>query len=60
MEKGFKKLANFENKNYGIILIIVLLITIFMGVGVTKINVQSDMSESFPQDLEIFKTGGQQ
>jgi len=57
METFLKSLARFENKYYSIILVVLLALTIFMGVGVTKIKVQSDMSASFPQDLDIFKTG---
>jgi len=55
LEKLLEKLAEFQYNNYKMLLLFVLFFTIFMLVGVTKVSFQSDMSESNPKDLDIYK-----
>lgn len=55
LESSLKKLAYFQKKYAIIIFILVLLITAFLSVGLTKIAVESDIEKGMPQDLPIFK-----
>jgi len=55
LESGLKKLAYFQKKYAIMIFILVLLITAFLSVGLTKIAVESDIEKGMPQDLPIFK-----
>lgn len=50
-----ERLSNFQFKKSGTIVLIVLLVTIFMGIGLPKISIQSDLDQMMPQDLEIYQ-----
>lgn len=53
IEKFLKQVAKFQYKYAGILLVLLLVMSTFMVVGVTKIRMQSDMSKNFPDDMPI-------
>lgn len=55
MKSFLEKIARFEKKNAGKILIFVFIVTIFMLYGVFNLKVQSDMEKSFPQNLPVYE-----
>lgn len=55
MKSFLEKIAMFEKKNAGKILIFVFIVTIFMLYGVSNLKVQSDMEKSFPQNLPVYE-----
>lgn len=54
ISKALEKLAEFQVKYCRWILLVVVLISIFMLVGFSKIRLESDMSKMMPQDLPIY------
>lgn len=55
IENALKELAEVQKKHNYYILVAVILITIFMVIGASKLQMQTDMSKEMPQDLPIFK-----
>ncbi len=53
--KVLEKLSSFQYKHAAWILLIALIITTVLGIGISKVSMQSDMDQMMPQDLEIFK-----
>ncbi|PLW80114.1 hypothetical protein C0585_04330 [Candidatus Woesearchaeota archaeon] len=53
--KIYDKLADVQYKYPGRIIIFTILFTLLMLVGVSKIYMESDITNEFPQDLEVFK-----
>lgn len=54
IENTLRNIAVFEEKNYNLILIVFLILTLIVGSGIFYLRVQSDMNKSFPQDLDYF------
>lgn len=54
-EKFLKKIVIFQSRHYYISFLVIASITIFMLFGVPKIKMESDLSKSMPQDLDIYK-----
>ncbi len=55
LESFLERVAIFQKKYALPILLIVLLITFFLGLGISKIRMESDINKEMPQDLPIFK-----
>lgn len=55
LESMLEKIAEVQKKHTKILLLIALAITIFMIFGVAKLQMQSDLSKTNPEDLEIYK-----
>ena len=55
LESSLMKLASFQKKNALAIFVLVLVITLFLGIGLTKFAIESDIEKEMPQDLPIFK-----
>ena len=55
LESSLRKLASFQKKHAVVIFILVLAITVFLSIGLTKISVESDLEAGMPQDLPIFQ-----
>jgi uncharacterized protein len=55
IENFLRKVAVFQHKHASVLFMLILVITAFMLVGFTRIEVQSDLSESNPKDIEIYK-----
>lgn len=53
--KPLRIISNFQYKNYNLMIILSLLFTVFMLIGASKIYMESDITNEFPQDLPIFK-----
>lgn len=51
----FDKLSDYQHKHYNAVIIIGLLFTLFMLVGASKIYMESDITNEYPQDLEAFQ-----
>lgn len=49
------KIAELQKKHNYYILIAVVLITVFMVIGATRLEMQGDLSKEMPQELPIFK-----
>ncbi|OVE75047.1 hypothetical protein BVX95_00495 [archaeon D22] len=56
---NLNKLADFQRKNYGLVIILAIIFTAFMLVGASKIYMQSDITKEWPQDLEIMEVQDQ-
>ena len=55
LEKILKKLA-FAQKKYAVYFFVVsIILTIFLGFGLTKLNMQTDINKEMPQDLSTEK-----
>jgi len=55
IEDFLKRVAIFQGKYHKVLFFLIVLITIFMLTGIPKIQVESDLSESMPQHLDIYK-----
>lgn len=55
IEDFLKKVAILQGKYHKILFFLIVLITIFMLAGIPKIQVESDLSESMPQHLDIYQ-----
>lgn len=50
-----KGLADIQRKYALTVLILAIFLTVFLAYGLTKINIESDMSKEMPKDLHVFK-----
>jgi hypothetical protein len=50
-----KDLSDFQFRYSKAILIFAIVMTLFLGAGLTKISMQSDLDKMMPQDLEIYQ-----
>jgi predicted RND superfamily exporter protein len=55
LERGLEYLAKLQAKYTVLILVFFLLLTIFMGVGLTKVSFESDITSEMPQQLPIYR-----
>lgn len=55
LKKFLKGVASVQSNYLGIVLVILLMFTVFTGIGITKIELQSDLSKLDPQDLDFTK-----
>ncbi len=55
VEKVLERLASFQYRHYKKIIIAALIITLFMGYGLTHLQFQGDINKEMPQDLPVFK-----
>ena len=53
LERGLRRLAEFQKSHSIPILVVVLIFTSFMFVGATSVTVESDFNKELPQDLDI-------
>lgn len=53
--KFLKNLSEFQFRYSKAILIFAIVITLFLGIGLSKISMQSDLDKMMPQDLEVYK-----
>lgn len=47
--------SDFQFKHSGLVIIIALLVSLFLGFGLFNVGMQSDMDKMMPQDLDIYK-----
>lgn len=55
LESALEGIARFQKKFALPIIIFVIVITVFLGIGIKDISLQTDLSKEMPQDLPIFK-----
>lgn len=55
LENLLRKLADIQKEYAPIVLILTILLTSFLAIGLTKINIESDISKEMPQELPVFK-----
>jgi predicted RND superfamily exporter protein len=55
VEKALEKLAAFQYQHYKKIIVVALLITAFLGYGMTLLQFQGDLSKEMPQNLPVFE-----
>ncbi|MCB9359422.1 MMPL family transporter [Candidatus Woesearchaeota archaeon] len=55
LEKFLKHIAQFQYNHHILILIVVSIFTIFMFIGISKVEFQGDMSEDNPNQLAIYQ-----
>ncbi|MBN2881308.1 MMPL family transporter [Candidatus Woesearchaeota archaeon] len=55
IEKTLEKIARFQSRHYKFLSLVVLAITIFMIIGVPKVQMESDMSNMMPQEMDVYK-----
>jgi uncharacterized protein len=53
IQKGLGKLVRFQQKNFFLVLLIIVLLFILAGVGITKTTFESDLSKLNPDDLPV-------
>jgi predicted RND superfamily exporter protein len=57
VEGALERLASFQYQHYKKIIIATLLITVFLGYGMTLLQFQGDLTKEMPQDLPVFELG---
>ena len=55
VEKALERLASFQYRHYKKIIIAALIITLFLGYGMTFLQFQGNIDKEMPQDLPVFK-----
>ena len=55
VEKALERLASFQYRHYQQIIVVALLITAFLGYGMTLLQFQGDLTKEMPQDLPVFE-----
>lgn len=55
LESSLKKLADFQKKKAVLVAILTIVVTLILGLGLTKFAIESDIQKGMPQDLPIFK-----
>jgi predicted RND superfamily exporter protein len=55
VEKALERLASFQYRHYRKIIVVALLITAFLGYGMTLLQFQGDLTKEMPQDLPVFE-----
>lgn len=56
LENLLKKLAFMQKKRAVLIFVLALILTAFLGIGLSKIRLETDMKKMMPQELPIFKS----
>ncbi len=54
IERALTKLASFQCRHYKKIIVAALIITVFLGYGVTELHFQGNIAKEMPQDLPVF------
>nr|QNO51234.1 hypothetical protein BAILMKME_00032 [Methanosarcinales archaeon ANME-1 ERB6] len=54
IERALKKLASFQCRHYKKIIVASLIITVFLGYGVTDLHFQGNIEKEMPEDLPVF------
>lgn len=57
VERALEQLAAFQYWHYKKIIVVALLITVFLGYGMTLLQFQGDLTKEMPQDLPVFELG---
>jgi len=57
VERALEQLAAFQYWHYKKIIVAALLITVFLGYGMTLLQFQGDLTKEMPQDLPVFELG---
>jgi predicted RND superfamily exporter protein len=55
VERALERLATFQYRHYKEIIIAALLITVFLGYGMTLLQFQGDLTKEMPQDVPVFE-----
>ena len=53
--KALERLASFQYRHYRKIIVVALLITAFLGYGMTLLQFQGDLTKEMPQDLPVYE-----
>jgi predicted RND superfamily exporter protein len=54
IERALTKLASFQCRHYKKIIVASLILTVFLGYGVTDLHFQGNIEKEMPQDLPVF------
>ena len=54
IERALTKLAAFQYRYYKQIILVVLILTVFLGYGATELHFQGNIAKEMPQDLPVF------
>ncbi len=54
IERALTKLASFQCRHYKKIIVAALILTVFLGYGVTDLHFQGNIEKEMPQDLPVF------
>jgi hypothetical protein len=55
LERGLVKLAGFQKRHSRKLLVVVVLITLFLGAGLKDLTINSDVRKEMPQEHPVFK-----
>jgi len=55
VERALELLASFQYRHYKKIIVAALLITVFLGYGMTLLQFQGDLTKEMPQDVPVFE-----
>ena len=55
VERALEHLAALQYRHYRRIILAIVLITVFLGYGMTLLEFQGDLSKEWPEDLPVFK-----
>ena len=55
LESVLSKIALFQKKHAFVIFISVLVLTLFLSIGFSKLSIEPDIDKGMPQDLPIYK-----
>ncbi len=55
LETNLKRLAEIQRKHTKLLAVLVVLITIFLGIGLKDLTINSDIRKEMPTELPIFK-----
>jgi hydrophobe/amphiphile efflux-3 (HAE3) family protein len=55
LEKALKRLARFQCRHAFIILVLTIIFTLFMLVGFSRVQLETDIMKEFPQDIKAMK-----
>ena len=55
VERVLERLATFQYQHYKQIIVAALLITVFLGYGMTLLQFQGDLTKEMPQDVPVFE-----
>lgn len=57
VERALERLASFQYRHYKKVIVVALLITVFLGYGMTFLQFQGDLTKEMPRDLPVFALG---
>ena len=57
VERALEHLAAFQYRHYKSLIVAALLITVFLGYGITLLQFQGDLTKEMPQDIPVYELG---